>query len=155
MIILPYTTPYGRGQPLGCNWCNKRPLAGGLPHLPYKGFIHRTFFPSLWPTEFPGHPSGKNIGSSQGTAGLCRGIQTQARISMQSCEGATTMHGPIDDHQWGWCYGGLPVEACGGGIRIFPHPRRGGHPPGQERWALRIPRPCSSTSKNPRFIDPA
>ena len=40
MIILPNTMPYGRWQPLGSQWHNKRSLAGGTPHLPAP--------PTLW-----------------------------------------------------------------------------------------------------------
>ena len=88
MIILPNTLPYGRWQPSGCHWHNTKPLAGGMPHPPSKGSIHRTSSPCLLPTEFPGHPTGKDIGSSKGTTDLCRGIQSQARCPMQSCQGA-------------------------------------------------------------------
>ena len=108
----------------------------------------------LWPTEFPGHLPGKNIGSIQGI-GLCRGILSQARSSMQSCQGAPTMHGPIDDHQWGWCYGGLPVEACWGGIRIFLHPRREDHILGEGDGPSGAPDPAPQQAKNPRFVEPA
>ena len=40
----PFNMLNGRQQPLGYHWHNKKPLAGGMPHLPYKGFVHRTFF---------------------------------------------------------------------------------------------------------------
>ena len=83
--------------------------------------------------EFPSHPTGKNIRPSQGATGLYRGIQSQARGPIQNCQGPPIVNCPIDDHQQGQCYGGLPVGAGGGGTRTFPHPGRRGHPPGKGR----------------------
>ena len=40
-----------------------------------------------------------------------------------------------------------PVGTCWTEIRTFPYPRRGGHPPGQGRRALKSPRPCFPTSE--------
>ena len=73
---------------------------------------------------------------------------------MWSCQGTPTMHGPVDDPQQGRCYGGLPVEACRGRIRIFPHPRRGdclaeGDGP------LGAPGTAFQPAENPSFIEPA
>ena len=101
--ILPNTMPCGRWMSLGYHWHNRRPLSGGTPNLPYTGFAHRTFIPFLWPIELPGHLSKEYIGSSQCAAGLYSGIQRQARGPMWSCQGTSTMHGPIDDYQWEWC----------------------------------------------------
>ena len=130
MNIPPNIMPYGRWQPLGCHLHNRRPLADGMPHMSYKGFAHRTFTPCLWLIECLSHLPRENIGSSQGTAGLHRGVWSLARGPMQSCQGAATVHGPIDDFQWGWCYGGLPVGAGGRGTKTFSHPRRRVCPPG-------------------------
>ena len=87
MIIPPDTMPYGRQQPLGCCWCNKRPLAGGMP---YKGFVPRTFFPPTLTHKISGS-SARNIDSSQGTAVLCRvsgakpGVLCGAVRELQQC----------------------------------------------------------------------
>ena len=98
--FLPNTMPYGRWQALGCQWCYKRHRGGGMPYQHYKGFVHRAFFPLPLIPEFLDHLTGEDPDFSQGTAGLCRGIQSQARHHMWSHWGAPTMHGPIDDHQW-------------------------------------------------------
>ena len=50
--------------------------------------------------EFPNHPSREYVGSGQGAADLCRGVQSQARGPMWSCQRIPTVHGPTDDHQW-------------------------------------------------------
>ena len=42
-ILLPNILPYGRQQPLGCQWWSKKPQSGGMPHKHYMGFVHRTF----------------------------------------------------------------------------------------------------------------
>ena len=101
MSMVPITVPYGRWQPLGCQWHNKRPLVGGMPHLCYMGFVCRTFFPLPLTPGIPDHPKGEDPGFSQGVAGMCRGVWDPARHPMCSHQGAPTMHDPVDGHQWG------------------------------------------------------
>ena len=113
--------PYGRQQPLGSHLHNRRLTAGGMPPPALQGLLPTGLSSyCLQPTEFPGHLPGNHIGSSPGTAGLCRSVQSQTRGLMWSCQGAPTVHGAVDDHWWGLCYGGLPVLAGGGETRTFP-----------------------------------
>ena len=121
MSMLLNTMPYGRWQPLGCQWHNKRPLVGGYPTHATRALSAGLSSPCLWHPEFPDHLTEEDPGFSQGIAGLCRGIWGQVRHPMWSCQGAPTMQGPIDDHQCGWCYGSLSAQACWGGIRTFAH----------------------------------
>ena len=155
MILLSNTMPYGRQQSLGCQWHNKRPLGGGMPCPCHVGFVHRTFSACLWCPEFPDHPTGEDTGFSQGTAAMCRSVLSHVRHPMQSHQGAPTMHGPIDDPQWGWCYGSLPVEAFWGGIRTFPHSRRGDTLLGEGDGLSGTPGPAPLQVKIPRFVEPA
>ena len=88
--------PCGRQLPLGYNWHNRRPLAGGVPHLLYKGFAHRTVHPpSSDPQNFQVIHQENMLAASQGAAGLHRGIWSQARSPMQSCQRTSTVHGPM------------------------------------------------------------
>ena len=43
MTLLLNMSPYGRWQPLGCQWCSRKPQCGRRPHPHSTGFILRTF----------------------------------------------------------------------------------------------------------------
>ena len=52
MTLLPNITPYGRWQPLGCQWDSRKPQVDRLAHPHYMGFVHRTFSPASDPQNF-------------------------------------------------------------------------------------------------------
>ena len=107
--------------------------------------------PCLWPLEFQDHLTVEDTGCSQDAVGLCRSIQSQVRSPMQSHQGAPSMHGPIDDHQWRWCYGSLPVEEKSG-----PSPTLEEETalPGEGDGISGAPGPAPQQVEIPRFIEP-
>ena len=147
--------PYGRQQPLGCHWCSKRPLAGGMPHPPYKGFVHRTSSPSLWPPELPDHLTRKDTGCSQGIVGLCRSVWSQVMSLMWSHQRAPTMHGPIDDHQWGWYYGSLLLRPVKEELGPSPTPEEEATPLGEREGPSGAPGPVPLWVEICRSVEPA
>ena len=111
--------------------------------------------PCLCPLEFLDHPTGEDTGFSQGAAGMCRCVWSQARHPLQSHQGVPTMHGPVDDPQWQWCYGSLPVKACRGGIRTFSTPEEETTLLGEEDELSGAPGPAPLQGEISRFIEPA
>ena len=150
MILLPNITPYGRWQPLGCQWCNKRPLGGGMPHSHYTGFGHRTF----------SHASDPRIYRSSNRRrhwlwpGHCRPVQRHPEPRESSYAELSQSSSNAQPHWWpsmGMMLWKPPCWGCWGGTETTSHSGRGYFPPGQKRWALRSARPCFLTSRNPQI----
>ena len=125
MNIPPNIMPYGRWQPLGSHWQKQEASSWWDAPPAVQGLCPQTFIP------LPPDPWNFWVVCQEKTLALARALQacaesihSQARGPMQSCQGTSTVHGPIDDHQWGWCYGGLPVGASGRRTWTFDLPQK-------------------------------
>ena len=148
MKNIPPNTIYGSWQPLGCHFHNKRSLAGGMPHLSYKGFTHRTFFPLPLTHGISGSFTRKKtlalarvLQSCTEASGGKQGILCGAVRELQQCM-ASLMTINEDDVMEASLL--RPFEEEQG---TFPHQEEEPTLLGQGRRALRSPRLFSLTSK--------
>ena len=128
---------------MGCPARTTRALSTGLSS------------PYLWPPECPDHLIGEDTGFSQGAAGLCRSIWSQARHPMWSCQGAPTMHDPIDDLNGDDVMESsllTPVEE-----ESWPSPTLEEESIllGEENGLSGVPVPAPLQAEIPRFVEPA
>ena len=127
----------------------------GCPNHPIRASSTGLSSPCLWPHEFPGHLTGKDIGSSQGTAGLCRGVQSQGR----------SLRGAVRELQQCMAklmaiYGDDVMEVSL--LRQVENESAPSPTPEEETTLLGegdgpsgAPGPAPQQAKNPRFVEPA
>ena len=105
MIFQLNTMHYGKWQLSACQWHNKMPQGGGMPHLHSVGFVPRT-------SCLPLQPQTPRISGSSGRKRcwlwprcyrLVQRHQGPRQAFSVRWPGSFSSHGPFDDPQWGQC----------------------------------------------------